>query len=370
MKYTCVDAFSGAGGLSLGLLQAGFDIVLSFDNDPVCVETQRLNAKCFQRPAILGRIDEMLDGGLLDRIKMPRGELFLLAGGPPCQGFSIQRIGQDEDFRNELVIKFMRLVVDTEPAYFLMENVPGISGKRGEAILCEAVRIASEAGYWVHRTTLDAQDFGVPQRRKRVFVVGERAEGKLPMFVFPAPTTPNGRRITIFQAIGHLPPTPDDGKEHPVIPNHRSDRLSETNKRRLQALQPGQGMKDLPPSLLAECHRIGPDLIGHRNVYGRMSWDDVAPTITARFDSFTRGQFGHPEQLRSISLREGALLQTFPSDFVFSGNKVDIARQIGNAVPPLLARTIAEQVVRCHLVRARAREASPSQEKHKVVVQP
>ena len=98
----------------------------------------------------------------------------------------------------------------------------------------------------------------------------------------------------------------------------------------LRRLQQGQGRDHLPKDLLADCHRIDSTIIGHRNVYGRMSWDDVAPTITARFDSFTRGLFGHPDQLRSISLCEGALLQTFPIDFMFSGSKVDIARQIGN----------------------------------------
>ena len=121
--------------------------------------------------------------------------------------------------------------------------------------------------------------------------------------------------------------------------------MSELNIRRLKALKPGEGRDSLPYELLAECHRIDSSVIGHRNVYGRMAWDDVAPTITARFDSFTRGKFGHPEQLRSISLREGAMLQTFPQDFMFVGSKVEVARQIGNAVPPLLAEKIGRSII-------------------------
>lgn len=326
-------------------------MLLSFDNDPKCVETFQLNRRYFRHPAVCEDVGNMLDGALLRRLGLARGELFLLAGGPPCQGFSVQRIGPDEDDRNTLVEKFILLVGEVLPLYFLMENVPGIAGKRGRALLAKALRMAAGFGYYIHQATLDAQDFGVPQRRRRVFVVGERIDNGFPTFRFPSPSTPAGSRVTVRQAIGHLPPPPADGSDHPRIPHHRADRLSEMNKRRLRALKPGQGREYLPKQLLAACHLVDPSVIGHRNVYGRMSWDDVAPTITARFDSFTRGQFGHPEQLRTISLREGALLQTFPIDFVFSGSKVDIARQIGNAVPPLLAETLGRQIIECHTLK-------------------
>jgi DNA (cytosine-5)-methyltransferase 1 len=187
--------------------------------------------------------------------------------------------------------------------------------------------------------------------------VGERSDVGLASFMFPNPTTPLGSRKTVRETIGHLPPTPEDGSEHPRIRHHRKDKLSEMNMKRLLALKPGQGRQHLPEELLADCHRRDSSMIGHRNVYGRMAWDDVAPTITARFDSFTRGLFGHPEQTRSISLREGALLQTFPADFVFSGNKVDVARQIGNAVPSALAKAIGEQILACGESEASLRPA-------------
>lgn len=357
MKYTCIDSFSGAGGLALGFREVGFEIRLSFDNDPRCIETQKMNGKYLGHPAILASIEEMENGRLLEITGLAKGDLFLFAGGPPCQGFSIQRIGSDEDPRNNLVSKFIGLVDELQPKYFLMENVAGIVGKRGKHVFQDALNKAASIGYWTHVAILDAQDYGVPQRRRRVVVVGERNDGTPSVFRFPAPTTPEGCRVTVRRAIGHLPPPPVDGTDHPEIPHHRKDRLSATNLKRIKALKQGQGRTSLPDELLADCHRRDASEIGHRNVYGRMSWNEVSPTITARFDSFTRGLFGHPEQLRSITLREGALLQTFPPDFVFSGNKVDVARQIGNAVPRLFAKAIGRQIIRCHQAKVEKRRA-------------
>ena len=157
--------------------------------------------------------------------------------------------------------------------------------------------------------------------------------------------TPTGMHRTVRDTIGDLPVPPQDGTDYPGLSLHRRDRLSERNLQRIRAIKEGQGRDDLPDDLLADCHRVDSSVIGFRSVYGRMVWDDVAPTITARFDSFTRGKFGHPTQDRSISLREGALLQTFPIDFEFTGNKVDIARQIGNAVPPVMAECIGKSII-------------------------
>lgn len=358
MRFSCVDGFSGAGGLSLGLSRAGFEILLSFDNDKLCIETQQSNPSYFKHQTRCCGIDDMLGGHLLTETGLQPGELDLLAGGPPCQGFSVQRIGADIDDRNDLVLKFVQLVDEVRPKFFLMENVRGLAGKRGREYLARVLKHAEESGYHVHLKVLDAQDYGVPQRRQRVVVVGEHTpEGEKPYFAFPKPTTPKGQRVTVRTAIGKLPAPPQNGTDHPDFTHHRRDRLSALNKKRLAALKEGQGREHLPPELLADCHRISPDIIGHRNVYGRMRWDDVAPTITARFDSFTRGLFGHPSQLRSISLREGAELQTFPSDIVFSGNKVDIARQIGNAVPVRLAESIGKSIAKCLRAR-RSREQS------------
>lgn len=341
MRFTCVDSFSGAGGLSLGLSEVGFEILLSFDIDKRCVETLQSNPKYFTHPALCEDIRNMLDGRLLDMIGLKQGELFLLAGGPPCQGFSVQRIGKDTDIRNELVLLYGRLVDEVRPMFFVMENVSGIQGKRGKAILAELIEKMESIGYHVHKQPVHAEDYGVPQRRKRIILVGERDDvGSA--YIFPKPT---GEKCTVRDTIAFLPPPPESGKAHPDYPLHRRDRLSEKNLQRIQALQQGQGRDHLPEELLADCHKVDSAIIGHRNVYGRMSWDEVAPTITARFDSFTRGLFGHPDQPRSISLCEGALLQTFPLDFVFKGSKIEIARQIGNAVPPKLAMAIGRSII-------------------------
>ena len=344
LKYTCVDSFCGAGGLGLGLKRAGFDILLSFDIDKLCIDSIHCNKKYFNHPAIVADIANMLNGELLRQCNLKRGELFLLAGGPPCQGFSVQRRGNDIDSRNQLVLMYGKLIEEVYPKYFVMENVSGIAGKRGKTILQQLVESVEEIGYNVHIKLLDAQDFGVPQRRKRYIVVGERKDiGN--KYVYPAPT---GVHHTVRDTIGNLPAPPQDGTDYPGLSLHRRDHLSERNLQRIRALKEGQGRDDLPKTLLADCHKIDSSVIGFRNVYGRMAWDDVAPTITARFDSFTRGKFGHPTQDRSISLREGALLQTFPIDFEFVGNKVDIARQIGNAVPPVMAECIGKSIIECY----------------------
>lgn len=349
-RLRAVDAFCGAGGLSLGVMRAGFNVMLGFDIDPLCIKTLQANSGCVGEHYVESDISSMLNGGLLSLIGLEPGELDLLAGGPPCQGFSVQRtVGDDTDERNLLVHDFGDLIAETYPRFFILENVVGLGGKRGREVLASFEQRVNTFGYVIHKRTLDAQDYGVPQRRRRVIVVGERSEPASTQFHWPDPLP--GTPPTVRETIGSLPPPPEDGTEHPLLPGHRADRLSATNRQRLISLKPGQGRTDLPESLLADCHRVSADVVGHRNVYGRMDWDQVAPTITARFDSFTRGKFGHPEQIRSISLYEGQLLQTFPATYRFIGNKVEVARQIGNAVPPVLGAAIARSVAKAILER-------------------
>lgn len=344
MEYTCIDSFCGAGGLGLGLKKAGFKILLSFDIEQKCIDTINANKKYFDHTAIRADIADMLNHNLLKKCGLKRGDLFLLAGGPPCQGFSVQRRGSDTDDRNELVLKYGQMVDELYPCFFVMENVTGLAGKRGKTILEQLLENVESIGYDVSVNLLDAQDYGVPQRRKRYVIVGKRKD----INATYVPPVPNLKRITVRDAISFLPEPPLNGKDHPNIPLHRRDKLSELNLKRIQAIKQGQGRDDLPEELRAECHKIDSSVIGYRNVYGRMAWDEVAPTITARFDSFTRGKFGHPDQPRSISLREGAILQTFPMDFIFTGKKVDIARQIGNAVPPVLAECIGKSIIEAY----------------------
>jgi DNA (cytosine-5)-methyltransferase 1 len=341
----CIDCFAGAGGLSIGLHRAGFSVKYAFDFNSDSIETYNTNPNYLLPVAECISIENLPSKKLLSKAGLNADEVILLAGGPPCQGFSIQRIGKDEDDRNSLIRAYMERILEIKPWFFLLENVPGLKGHRGKQILDNLLVGVRKAGYICHFSILDASDYGVPQRRKRVFIVGERLPSGHSRFIFPKKITPNkNTKITVKRAISHLPSPPADGSAHPNWPNHRSDRLSSINKKRLQALKPGQGRTFLPSHLLADCHRVSAEDMGHRNVYGRMSWNEVAPTITARFDSFTRGMFGHPKDLRTISLREGAILQGFPERFTFQGTKVSVTRQIGNAVPPPWAEAIGKSI--------------------------
>ena len=234
MKFTCVDSFCGAGGLALGLEKAGFHILYSFDNDKHCIETMQCNSQYFSHTAECISIEDLIAEDPLKKLRLNRGELFLLAGGPPCQGFSIQRIGKDTDKRNKLVSAYGNLLEILYPKYFLMENVPGITGKRGSYYLSHIIAKAKEMGYYIHEQILNAQYYNVPQRRKRMILVGERMDVGIPNFVYPAPSN---RKFTVRDAISFLPPPPEDGSCHPDFPLHRRDKLSEKNICRLNALK-------------------------------------------------------------------------------------------------------------------------------------
>lgn len=335
-QLRAIDAFAGAGGLSLGLRRAGFDVRLAFDNDEVAVETHRRN---------LGDRVELLDATrtsseqLMSLAGVGPGELDLLAGGPPCQGFSMQGLGVRGDPRNELVLRYLDWIRDIRPRAFLIENVPAIKSVRGRHLLDAVTVAARTAGLETHTAVLDASDFGVPQRRRRAFMVGVPAGTD---FQWPDPTAV--RPVSVRDAIGDLPSPPADGSPHPSVPNHfREARLSALNIERIKHVPEGGGRLHLPAHLQLECHKGGHR---HLDTYGRLAWDEPAVTITARFDSFTRGRFGHPVEHRTITLREGARLQSFPDDFVFVGNRGEVARQIGNAVPPALGESVVRAIAR------------------------
>jgi DNA (cytosine-5)-methyltransferase 1 len=334
---TAIDAFAGAGGLSLGLLASGWRVALAFDNDPVAVDTYRKN---------IGEHVQALDAArlsgseLLDRARLERGELGLLAGGPPCQGFSLQRRHPHNDARNLLVAKFLELILETSPRSFVMENVPAVTSKRGRHLVDRLIAETESYGYEVHVTTLNAVDYGLAQQRRRAFVVGIR-DAERP-FQWPAPAVGHWR--TVRDAIGDLPSPPGDGSPHPTVLNHyREARLSPVNIERIKHVPEGGGREHLPPHLQLACHRNGHR---HLDTYGRLAWNEPSGTITARFDSFTRGRFGHPTEHRSVTLREGARLQGFPDDFAFLGTREDGARLIGNAVPPPVAAAVGVEIKR------------------------
>lgn len=342
-KITVIDAFAGAGGLSLGLKWAGLDLRCAFDANIYAVKTYRRN---FKHPILHKRIEEITREELLNAAGLKEGEFDLLVGGPPCQGFSVRRRGEDKDPRNKLVLEFGRLIAELKPTFFLMENVPGLVGRRGKEYLESFKLLLNAEGYELHIAKLDASDFGVPQIRKRVFVVGEKIINGKTFFEFPGEEYKVKEKVTVRQALQGLPSPPDDFTEHPEIANHKRERTSKLNQLRISFVPQGGGREYIPEELQLECHkRASVEKAGHRYSYGRLAWDEPAATITARFDSFTRGKFAHPEENRTITLREGARLQTFPDDFVFEGPKVEVAKQIGNAVPPLLGKVLGLSII-------------------------
>jgi DNA (cytosine-5)-methyltransferase 1 len=348
MRNIAIDAFCGAGGLSLGFSQAGLDVAFAFDLDETALKTYQANLKHQSRKL---DANQLTAKALLAAAGLKKGEVSVLAGGPPCQGFSIQRRGKDQDERNDLLFRFIKWVDFIEPAYFLIENVSGLRGKRGQKHLSSFIRATESLGYHCHTKLLNVADYGLAQIRKRLVIVGERPVNGGIFFSFPKATHSQDSWVTVRKAIHELPSPPADGSEHPDWPNHRCDRLSAKNKLRISHVPEGGGREDIPVSLRLKCHQVSPDKAGHRYVYGRLAWDRPAGTITARFDSLTRGRFGHPSEDRTISLREGARLQGFPDEFVFSGTKVEVARQIGNAVPPPLAFQLGTALLRAIKLR-------------------
>lgn len=338
-EYRVIDCFCGAGGLSLGFEQAGFIVEYAFDIDKSSIETYKKNPQHHHGPAFVRDIYKVSKASIEEDLGYELGEIDVVIGGPPCQGFSVQRRGDNTDPRNQLVLEYVRLLKDIKPKFFIMENVGGILSVRGQPYVKALFEDMGAAGYSIQQKKLTASDFGVPQDRKRVIIVGELTNGKQTSFKYPEPH--DEAKKTVREAIADLM-----DKTETDVPNHKSDKLSAVNLKRIQAITEGQGQDSLPDELQLECHKKNN---GHRHLdtYGRMAWDQPSPTITARFDSFSRGRFGHPVLDRTITLREGARLQTFPDTFEFEGTKVDVARQIGNAVPPVLAKCVAEQVKLC-----------------------
>ena len=342
---TAIETFCGAGGMSLGLLDAGFDVRLAFDIDEMAVKTYNSNIAphCYVLDA-----SKVSGAELLDRAGLIEGELDVLTGGPPCQGFSKQKRGAHllNDDRNRLVLHYARLVEETGAKSFIFENVEIFGQKRGRALI-DAIRERLNQ-YDIYTFFVCSSDFGLAQRRGRFLMLGIHRGFASTVPVLERST----ERRTVRDVIGHLPPPPADYSEHPEHPNHIKCKITKINEERFSHVPPGGGWQDIPFDIRLPCHQVAdPSKGGWPDVYGRLRWDDQCPTITAGFDSFTRGRYGHPEQHRSLTLHEGALLQGFPSNFRFYGTRHDVRLQIGNAVAPPVARAAAEALARA-LTRA------------------
>ena len=342
-----VDLFCGAGGLTSGLEAAGLRVVEGVDVDERCRYPYETNTSArFVGTDLRGYGTRSL------RDAWKGAKYRILVGCAPCQSFStysqrwptIRGRG-----RWELIRRFARLVEQTRPHVVSMENVPPLVRTRHYHLLARTLR---ETGYQVDARIVDCRHFGAPQMRRRLVMLASRL-GPVEL-ISPTHRDPSSWN-DVKSAIGHLPAI-EAGCASSDDPLHRASRLSELNLARIRASQPAGTWRDWPRSLISPCHRRETGRT-YPSVYGRMEWERPSPTITGQCFAFGSGRFGHPEQHRALTLREAALLQTFPDNFEFFApdqpfpGMRHIGSMIGNAVPPVLARAIGESIVR-HLESA------------------
>lgn len=343
-----IDLFSGCGGSALGFSQAGFPIKVAVDIDKYASESFKAN---FPQCAVFSSDITYLSGSeLLKAGGFKSGEQVILIACPPCQGFSNARRNSERlaDPRNKLIYEFLRIVEEISPLAFVMENVPGLATGIGKSLFLQILQKLNELGYQTVYDVVNTADYGIPQRRKRLILMGTNSPGI--RLSFPQKT--NGDQSissdlpawnTVRAAIGDLSGI-EAGEKDGNDPMHVSASLAEINLKRIkQTPHDGGDRTSWSEDLILECHKATK---GHKDVYGRMRWDYPSPTITGGCAMISKGRFGHPEQDRAISLREAARLQTFPDDFKFLGNFGQITEQIGNAVPPLLAKHAANALLK------------------------
>jgi DNA (cytosine-5)-methyltransferase 1 len=330
-RLTAFDLFCGAGGLTEGLKQAGFRVLAAVDNAPLAVDTYRLNHGGTR--VWLCDIRQLSPLTIAEEVGTGVGELDLLAGCPPCQGFSSLRTKHQRtsirDARNELVAQFARYAEVLRPRALMMENVPGLADDiRLKRVLTRLRRI----GYRLTHDVLDAADYGVPQRRRRLVLLG--LLGQEVRFA-----EPTARRRTVRQAIGALT-APQDSDD--PLHNHGENR-SERVRKRIESIPAEGSLRLMAAEDQLACHKR---TNGFYDIYGRMAWDEPAPTITGGCINPSKGRFLHPDQPRAITLREAALLQSFPRRYRFplDRGKYHAADLIGNALPPRFVALHADQI--------------------------
>ncbi len=332
----CIDLFSGAGGLTCGLSSAGFQTVAAVENDPVSAKSYSLNHPNTQ--LLVEDIRSITGPRLMTLVGIKRGELSLLTGCPPCQGFSTLRTKrntrrQSDDIRNQLIFEILRLVRSIRPRSVLIENVPGLAKDQRFTDFCRGLE---RSGYTYDYSILNAADFGVPQRRKRLVLIAFR-DSEVPT----AWAEYDKKEMHVREAISHI--ALDAGSSGDMLHDIPEKRSREMMQRIRATPKNGGSRRDLPQEMQCQCHIRNS---GYFDVYGRMSWDDVSPTITSGCVNPSKGRFLHPEADRAITLREAALLQTFPAHYSFcmDRGKDHVARQIGNAFPPKLIEPIAQLI--------------------------
>ena len=343
-----IDLFAGGGGLTQGLKRAGFSVCAAVEIEPHACATYSAN----HSETVLFQRDIRKISGVEMLTTSPTGIIDLIAACPPCQGFcTLTAKYQREDARNELIFDFVRLVKEIKPASIMMENVPGLANGKGKAVFAEAMNELRTLGYILNIDILEVANYGVPQSRRRLVVLGGLNKSiSIPVQTHSKKPTHNQQPwVTVKDAIANIE-TPQVLKKASFIGGEARygwnivRDLSEINKARLRSIKAGQSRTKIPMELRPPCHKKTE--IGFTNVYGRMAWNLPSPTITGGCTTLSKGRFGHPTQLRTISVYEAALLQTFPPDYKFDTLLMDkVCNIIGNALPPLFAEKMAKQ---CH----------------------
>lgn len=338
MKIGAVDLFCGIGGLTYGLQKAGIDVIAGIDSDPSCEYAYVENN---HSRFINEGVEDV--AGIEIRHLLRTCEIKVLVGCAPCQPFSNHQ--RDKQNRKKyrywgMLNEFARLITEVRPQIVSMENVPQL---QNETVFNTFVTVLRDLQYHITYDVVNASDYGVPQRRKRLILLASRL-GKIKL-VGPCH---GDHKVVVADVLGKLPPIAA-GETDNTDKLHCASALTEINLLRIKASRPGGTWRDWPEELRLECHKAKSGKT-YVSVYGRMNWDDVAPTITTQFFNYGTGRFGHPEQDRAITLREGALLQSFPREYKFISdyNKVYVkrtAKHIGNAVPPKLGEIVGESIL-------------------------
>ncbi|MCK4224960.1 MAG: DNA cytosine methyltransferase [candidate division Zixibacteria bacterium] len=344
-KPTAIDLFCGAGGLTLGLKRAGFRVVAGVELYPEIAKTYKANHRSTKM--LIKDVREVTGKELFELTGLR--EIDLLAGCPPCQGFSkLTDKYRKKDPRNDLVLEMARLVEEIAPKIVMMENVAGMA-TRGKPVLDEFVETLQGLGYVVNHEVLQLADYGVPQSRRRlVLLAGKGFHIPMPKRIHCYNGDPKRKLrpwLTLRDVLKDIgePVTLSEAAEEggPQKFNwHVVRDLTEISIRRFDATKPGSSRYSLPKELRPKCHRYSNK--GFPNVYGRLNWDQVPPTITGGCTTPAKGRFGHPNQLRTISVREAASIQTFPKNYRLVTDFMDTAcNLVGNALPCLFAKIVA-----------------------------
>ena len=340
-RVEVVDLFCGIGGLSYGMKTAGLHILAGFDLDHTCQYAYETNTG---GEFIFKDIKEVTPEDI--NYRYSKGAIKVLAGCAPCQPFSSYAFKNKEKDPNkyDLLYEFGRLVKEVNPDIVTMENVPSIRKFKLKPVLDDFIALLHHENYEVWCDVVYCPEYGVPQTRKRLVLVASKF-GKIGLL---PPTHSKNNYVTVRDTIGELPIL-RAGEQDPEDLLHKCSALSKLNMRRIQCTPEGGGWKSWPQELVLDCHKRDSGK-SFGSVYGRMKWDAPSPTMTTQCTGIGNGRFGHPSQDRAISVREAALLQTFPTDYKFFKDEKNISltvasRYVGNAVPPRLGEIIAYSII-------------------------